>query len=179
MEVTDVVADWYTTTIMGSSRSFGQYTPVYAHLTRGQSGLNGELNTLRSQVDLAFSSLEQDLGVAQRAAGASPPYVAGHTLSALRAVYVSTGNTVEYAQPSVGYPAGVAITAAQQGASVSVISSGDIEDQSWNWMTGPIFLGADGMLTQQLEGLSVLWVLGGAVSHTHMVVRMSGPFLLG
>lgn len=167
---------------MGSSKSFGAYVPMYGHLMRGRAGVSGELNTLRDQIDSAFCSLEHSASIANLGSGgnSTPTYIAARALSALHAVSVTTGTTIDYAQPSVGYPLGVTTSSGQLGASITVVTDGDIIDSNWHWTVGsPIGLSADGVLTQQLSVLTVLWIMGGAVSPTHMVVRMSGPFLLG
>lgn len=166
---------------MGDSISFGRFKPLIPHAVRS------ELGVLRTQVDKAFSAIEAVVyngpdGPSGPDVPSGPPsYIAGTPISALHAVMLDDQSFLYYAQPvRVGGPMGISTSSGQAGAPITVISSGDLIDFSFNWDPMlPIVLGLHGQLTQSLEGLAVLWILGGAVSQKHMVVRLSGPFLLG
>jgi hypothetical protein len=44
-----------------SNRFFSHHTPERPHLLRGKGGISGEIKDLRSDVDAAFSALQQEM----------------------------------------------------------------------------------------------------------------------
>lgn len=112
------------------------------------------------------------------AGGSAVQRAAGATLSALRIVYELDGE-VFYLDPSdaahVDLVLGITLSAAAQGQLVSVQGFGPVDDSSWSWSPGPVWLGADGSLTQlpPAGGFDVL--IGAAVSATRVNLNIQEP----
>lgn len=103
---------------------------------------------------------------------------AGETLSALRVVYELAGAVfaLDYRDGEhIDLVVGVTLTAASEGGSVNIQRSGTLDDGSWSWQPGPVWLGAAGALTQSppAEGFDVL--IGSAVSATRITLNIQDP----
>lgn len=115
------------------------------------------------------------------AGGSAFQRIAGETLSALRAVYELDG-VVRYLDSSdadhIDLLLGLTLTAATPGAPVNIQRSGPIDDAGWNWAPGPVWLGADGTLTQTppADGYDVL--IGAAMSATRLTLNIQDPITL-
>jgi len=70
---------------------------------------------------------------------------------------------------------GVAIGASLQGALADVRTYGVLTEPSWNWAAGPIYLGAEGVLTQTPPSSGYLLEVGCAISPTSMFVNIKLP----
>lgn len=101
-------------------------------------------------------------------------FVAGQNLSALRAVTSNALGQVVYANNTSIADAqviGVTYTAANSGSSVTVITSGLINDPAWNWTKGPVFLGVNGNLTQTAPtNGNILVFIGRALTATQLLI---------
>lgn len=80
-------------------------------------------------------------------------YPASASLSALRVVRLNGSGELEYADSSIAAHAfsvaGILPGAVSSGSSIAPITEGTIADVNWSWTIGqPIFLGANGQLTQ-------------------------------
>jgi hypothetical protein len=76
---------------------------------------------------------------------------AGQSLGGHRGVYIGADDKAWLADPltAVSNPAiGITVSAALSGADVPIRTSGLVTEPSWNWIPGPIYLGAAGVLTQ-------------------------------
>lgn len=97
-------------------------------------------------------------------------YTAATSLSALRAVTLDNLNQVTYATNTTLANAqvlGITVTAANAGSNVLVRTIGIMNDASWNFVKGPIFLGVNGALTQSAPtGGLVVAPIGRALSQT-------------
>lgn len=75
--------------------------------------------------------------------------IGGHRLVVPRTIAVAS---VRYAQNTVllhlGKPIWLTLNAASVGDVLTVVSHGIVEEPTWNWDVGPIFLGDSGLLTQ-------------------------------
>ncbi len=112
------------------------------------------------------------------AGGSTLQRQAGVTLSALRGVYELAGAVfpLDYRDDdNVFQLLGVTTTAAPSGQPVNVQRSGVMDDNSWNWAIGRVYLGAGGALTQTplADGFSIL--IGSAVSPTRLVLNIQDP----
>lgn len=121
-------------------------------------------------------------GIPGPAGGAAVERVAGETLSALRVVYELDGQVfaLDYRDASAIYLLlGLTLTAAAAGGHINVQRSGPLDDAAWNWTPGPVWLGADGGLTQvaPVDGFCVL--LGSAVSPTRLILDFHQPISMG
>jgi hypothetical protein len=123
-------------------------------------------------------SLLPDLGDAVTTATASI------NLSALRAVILDNAGQFAYADsgtPSHAYRvAGILPYAIPQGAEGVAYRLGEITDAVWNWTRGsPIYLGANGQLTQTPPTTGILLVLAQPISPTVINLVQPVPILLG
>lgn len=90
-------------------------------------------------------------------------------LSGHRVVTPRSDGTVEYAtnlEPAdATAPIWLTLGAALAGEPVSVVAFGEVVEPSWNWTSGlPIFLGADGVLTQTPPTAPAVFILQLAAS---------------
>jgi hypothetical protein len=107
--------------------------------------------------------------------------LAGENLSGHRAVFVFAeeafyaSNTDETAESVIG----VTIGSSLQGDAVQILTDGEIEEPSWNWTPGIVFLGENGFLTQVAPASGAIVEVGVALAPTRLLVRIqSAQFLL-
>jgi hypothetical protein len=108
-------------------------------------------------------------GEAGQAAGAvsTQTYEAATNLSGHRAIRVSgglatlcDGTNAAHTGRCIGITTGAVVA----GADATVQTVGLITEPSWNWTEGPVYVGANGVLTQSLAGLAFIQQVGLAVS---------------
>lgn len=75
----------------------------------------------------------------------------------------------------LGTVIGVTTGAAAAGADVAVVSSGAIDEPSWAWAPGPVWLGLDGNLTQIPPAGAFVQQIGVAVGPTRLIVSLGPP----
>lgn len=105
---------------------------------------------------------------------------AGADLSALRVVCADGSGGVRYASPTASdtrHVVGLTITAALTGSDVVVQYAGPVEDNSWSWTPGPVYLGASGALTQTTPTTGSWLKVAVARSATEIVVRVGEPII--
>ena len=107
---------------------------------------------------------------------------AGHVVSALRMVYELNGQVfyLDYRDANTIYLLlGLTLSGAQAGELLNIQRAGVVEDSSWAWAPGALFLGPDGSITQNppVDGFCVL--LGSAVSATRIILDINRPIYLG
>jgi hypothetical protein len=74
---------------------------------------------------------------------------------------------------------GISVTASAAGGQIKVIKEGEIEEPSWMWdMTRLIFLGENGILTQELPEDGAVVVLGFPIDSNKMIVDIGEPIIL-
>lgn len=107
---------------------------------------------------------------------------AGQALSALQLVY----EAAERVYPldaldgaHIDQVAGLTLTAAQEGEPVDVQLAGPVDDMSWHWTPGPLWLGAAGALTQQPPAAGYCLQVGAAVSPTRIILNIAPAIELG
>lgn len=106
---------------------------------------------------------------------------AGETMSALRGVYELAGFVYKLDQQDsvhIDYFLGITISSASLGREVVVKRSGTIDDASWNWTPGLVYLGADGMLTQTVPTTGWELVVGNSPSPQRLNLDFDEPVLL-
>ena len=95
-------------------------------------------------------------------------------LSALRVVTTNGSGNAIYADTdtlSNAVVVGVTETAANAGGAVSVRTAGILEDSSWSWTKGPVFLGTNGTLTQTApSGGAIIVQVARAITATKIQV---------
>lgn len=99
--------------------------------------------------------------------------VAGSDSFIGQAVYADHNNI-----PQASKVLGITRSAVLAGNSVEVIDGGSINDPSWNWIDGPIFLGTDGKLTQSAPTVGFVLTVGKAVSANRISLNMERPIIL-
>jgi hypothetical protein len=99
-------------------------------------------------------------------------------LGGQRAVYRRADGLIDYASNDnpahMNVPIWVTTGAVVGGATVTMVTVGEIEEPSWSWTAGPIFLGVNGVLTQTLPAEPTndfLAIVGTASTPTRMYVN--------
>ena len=103
---------------------------------------------------------------------------AGQTISANRVLYDRAGLVYPLGQAdgeNIFAILGLAVSAGQTGAQISVQRSGTVTDSGWSWAFGRVYLGANGQLTQTppSSGFSVL--IGFAATATSINLSINDP----
>ena len=117
-------------------------------------------------------------------AGGSAVYLAAEALGGHRVVRCASDG-LRYADAThpahAGGVAGITTAAFSAGDAVTLVSLGELVELSWNWTPdAPVFVGANGVLTQTLPaGAAFSQVVGVATSPTSMFVRLREPVTLG
>jgi hypothetical protein len=100
--------------------------------------------------------------------------VASTSLSALRCITTDSSGLAKYATPDSLANAvviGISTTAANTGENITIKTSGQITDASWNWTKGAIYLGANGVLTQTApSGGSIVVHVAKAITATTLII---------
>lgn len=78
----------------------------------------------------------------------------------------------------VGKPMGLAFNSALAGDTVIVVTAGEVDEPTWNWQPGEVYLGINGMLTQTPPTSGILQVVGVALTPTRLSVGIQLPILL-
>jgi hypothetical protein len=107
--------------------------------------------------------------------------LSGHRVISIDAIgalsYASNANLID-AMRVVGITTG----AVMPGNQASIITFGELEEPSWNWVTAlPVYLGLDGYLTQIVpSALNALFslVLGFPITATKLFVNIGNPIIL-
>lgn len=134
-----------------------------ASVTAIDTGATADTSDLQESIDQLS---EQLLETTQETATAGLP------ISALRPVYLDNGqwkiaHALVYAEAEAC--SGIAMTAASAGATLSVITAGDMEDASWSWTPGQrIYLSDTGSLTQSPG--SIIKEVAFALTATKIIV---------
>jgi hypothetical protein len=100
--------------------------------------------------------------------------VASTSLSALRCITTDGSGLAKYATHDSLANAvviGISTTAASTGQNITIKTSGQITDASWNWTKGSIYLGANGSLTQTAPtGGSIVVHVAKAITATTLII---------
>ena len=111
------------------------------------------------------------------------PYLAGATLSALKAVYADVSGDVLAADSSnlaTSNVVGVTKTSASIGASIDVVTYGALNDALWSWTVGQlVYVGAAGALTQTPPTTGYVCQVGIAVKTTQVNINLQQIVILG
>ena len=77
-----------------------------------------------------------------------------------------------------GRVVGISLAAASAGASISYVDDGPIDEPSWSFAPGPVWLGEQGQITQAVPASGFAQIVGTAVAPTRIVVSLQPPILL-
>lgn len=121
------------------------------------------------------------IGIPGPDGGSTVQRTAGETLSALRVVYELAGEALalDYRDADhVNLLLGITLTAGGIGQLLNVQCRGTLDDASWSWVPGRVWLGAYGSLTQipPVSGYDVL--IGSATSATRINLNLQDPIEL-
>jgi hypothetical protein len=108
--------------------------------------------------------------------------IAGETISALLAVYELDNKIFKLDfrdGEHITLLTGLTNSAADIGGAIDVHVSGIIEDASFNWTLGRVYIGVDGRLTQTPPATGYLLCIGSAVSKTRINLNFQDPIKLG
>jgi hypothetical protein len=101
---------------------------------------------------------------------------AASTISAYTGVALANGSAIQADSTQLaqqGNVLGVAANGANAGGSVNVQYAGPLEYNGWNWTLGePVFLGANGVLTQTVPTSGFLQIVGVPLNPTTLLVQM-------
>lgn len=108
--------------------------------------------------------------------------VAGETVSALRAVYERAGRVylLDPASPSapVGLFLGITTSAGSAGTAVVIQRAGTLDDPSFDWAEGLVYVGLGGRLTQVYPATGWELVVGASPQPTRLNLDFDEPVLL-
>lgn len=109
--------------------------------------------------------------------------IAGENIGGHRLVVPSiVDGEVEYASnldtSNPTRPVWMSISAADQGDQVTLVAEGPVTETSWTWNEGPIFLGANGLMTQTPPMTGMVMVVAWALSPTKCVFDPNPPIVL-
>jgi hypothetical protein len=108
------------------------------------------------------------------AANIDTSLTAGMSISALRCITTDSSGLAKYATPDSLANAvviGISTTAANTGENITIKTSGQLSDASWNWTKGAIYLGANGVLTQTApSGGSIVVHVAKAITATTLII---------
>lgn len=109
------------------------------------------------------------------------PYIARADLGGHRVVCAVPGG-VNLASSddadTAGAAIGVTTAAAAAGAPVPVVTHGPVVEPSWSFAIGPVYLGRDGLLTQEAPTAGCVLRIGRATAPTVLLVEIDEPFFL-
>lgn len=107
---------------------------------------------------------------------------AGETLSALKAVYELNGEVFALDPGTADAPVdlflGITVSSALAGAEVVIQRDGTLDDASWSWSTGVVYVGAAGALTQVAPTAGWELVVGASPSPQRINLDFDEPVLL-
>jgi hypothetical protein len=108
------------------------------------------------------------------AANIDTSLTAGMSISALRCITTNSSGEAVYATPDTLANAvviGISTTAGNTGETITIKTSGQLSDASWNWTKGAIYLGANGSLTQTAPtGGSIIVHVAKAITSTTLII---------
>ena len=124
-------------------------------------------------------------GAIGRTAGNALTVTAGISLGGHRMIVINTSGLAILADASIPEHAykvlGLTLGAAASGSSVDVLRSGELDEPSWHWtLDAPVFLGQNGLLTQDLPAPPSLFslIVGFPVTTTKLFVALREPIYL-
>jgi len=115
--------------------------------------------------------------------GLAVQYIAAIALGGHRIVVLNATQQVEYADNTVVAHAdkvlGMTTGAASAGALATIQVGGELTEPSWSWTAeAPLYLGANGQVTQSPPASGFVLNLGFAISATKIFLDLKQPILL-
>lgn len=167
----------------GSNRVSDQWNGPNAHIVDGPGIL---LRTDAGAGPLALVALSNDFAVADgalRVVGAHQLVLTAATaLGGHRVVIADAAGQARYPdRTNIAHAdavIGLTVTAASAGTNVTVQTTGDVVESSWNWTPGPVWVGDNGLPTQTPPTTGWLQLLGVALGSTRLVLTPRQAVLL-
>lgn len=140
-----------------------------------QDTLTVDVVTSQPTLDIVTDTLSLDVA----SGGLVPANIdlaaeAGENLSALRVVRLNGTNKAVYADNDNATNAnavGITTSSAASGATASIRYAGLLEDSSWTWSQGPIYIGTAGTLTQAAPtGGLIVREVARAIASTKIII---------
>lgn len=108
------------------------------------------------------------------AANIDTSLTASTSISALRCITTDGSGLAKYATPDTLANAvviGISTTSGTSGDTITVKTTGELSDASWNWTKGAIYLGANGVLTQTApSGGAIVVHVAKAITTTKIII---------
>lgn len=105
--------------------------------------------------------------------------VGGEAIGGHRAVSVGTDGKAYYTDiedaDSVLAFIGISTGASEVDEDVAIQTSGKLEEPTWAWGPGPVFVGASAVLSQSIPETGAVIQVGSVLSETSIVVRIERP----
>ena len=162
--------------------SVTQAVPVVTYLNSLSSSKLDIINPTPELVLEIGTILRGPPGPAGTATYVAITMVASIVISIHKAVIPDGTGGVIYADQSItsqtGKTMGISLNNALEGADVEVIVSGEVDEPTWNWLPGEVYLGVNGALTQEPPTSGILQVVGVALTATRLSVGIQLPILL-
>jgi hypothetical protein len=144
------------------------------------------VDNIAATVADSMPSIDVVLGSAQGPPGPNTTLVSGIAsiaLSGHRLVTVNGSGELIYADNTTASHAtkvlGLTLGAASIGAATNVKTYGEVTEPSWTWtMDSPIYLGANGVLTQTAPATGFILIVGFPLSATTIFLDTQGPIIL-
>lgn len=160
-------------------------------VVRGGASASGEVCAPRligGRSDGAFTIMAGQRGAQGRQGAPGPDggstlqrFAGNQTISALHLVYELDGAVYPLSFTDgehIALALGVSLTAADPFEVLNVQRSGAIDEPSWSWTPGFIWLGASGALTQVPPTSGFGLLVGAAVSATRLILNLQQPIEL-
>jgi hypothetical protein len=130
--------------------------------------------------------IQGDRGLPGPPGGSALEYTAGSAIGGHRVVILNGDGQLTYASANdltnIGRVIGITTMAADVGATCQVQNFDRLDEPSWNWdTTQSVYLGVDGLLTQQtptLPDAKFSMVVGFPISSTSLFVNLREPIIL-
>lgn len=82
---------------------------------------------------------------------------------------------IQYANSSTLFVIlGITTGSADAGSQIEIAVEGEIDEPTWNWTPGPVYVGVNGLLTQVAPSTGVVQQIGVALASTKILIRI-GP----
>jgi hypothetical protein len=75
----------------------------------------------------------------------------------------------------IGRVIGMSLSAYSQGLTADIYTHGDVEEFSWNWNLGPIYLATNGLMTQTPPTTGFVQQVATALSPTKLFIELQLP----
>ena len=124
-------------------------------------------------------------GIPGPAGGTAMQFTATSAIGGHRVLSLNAANELIYASSddlgTAHKIVGLSLNAASPGGTVSVMRSGEVEEPSWNWVTTlPVYLGANGLLTQTPPVVPAAFslIVGFPTSTTGLFISVREPITI-